>query len=408
MSHFTVLVIGDSPEEQLAPFQENNMGDCPKKYTKFNDQEDEMVKEFETKKRDMIETPDGKFVCPYDKQFEQPKKNPKDFTERAEYKFPKGFTEKEVPFKTLYKTIEEFVKDYHGCERDPKKKRFGYWENPNRRWDWYQLGGRWTGFFKMKNNGSKGDLFNDAAAQMLATKFRTSRENVAQLAEAIKSGDEDARFKLGREKPVMGGFFLEKAIRMLLTKQYTSAKCGVQGLGTPPADDGRVDQAFKFDIDFQGMRDEAADAAGERYDRLTKLLGGTIPKLEWSWESIVDDKTEPNWDKKREKYHGQPALKAVKEASERKNLNDKDRNLLTWIKLEEYRDGREAFVGRAIRDAFSTHAVLKDGKWYERGEMGWWACVHDPKDGSDWSKETLKLIESVSDDTMLSVYDCHI
>lgn len=32
MSHFTVAVITDSPdnlEKLLAPFQENNMGDCP-------------------------------------------------------------------------------------------------------------------------------------------------------------------------------------------------------------------------------------------------------------------------------------------------------------------------------------------------------------------------------------------
>jgi len=35
MSHFTVLVIGKDVEEKLAPFQENNMDDCPKEYLKF-------------------------------------------------------------------------------------------------------------------------------------------------------------------------------------------------------------------------------------------------------------------------------------------------------------------------------------------------------------------------------------
>lgn len=47
MSHFTVLVIGENPEKQLQPFQENNMDDCPKHFLKFNDVEEEYRKEYE-------------------------------------------------------------------------------------------------------------------------------------------------------------------------------------------------------------------------------------------------------------------------------------------------------------------------------------------------------------------------
>lgn len=32
MSHFTVMVFGDDAEKQLAPFQENNMGDCSEQH----------------------------------------------------------------------------------------------------------------------------------------------------------------------------------------------------------------------------------------------------------------------------------------------------------------------------------------------------------------------------------------
>lgn len=84
MSHFTVLVIGDHPDKQLAPFQENNMGDCPEEYLKFNEDEEADV--------------------------------------------------------------------------DEKNGKRGYWENPNRRWDWYLIGGRWTGAFALKpgKNGKVG------------------------------------------------------------------------------------------------------------------------------------------------------------------------------------------------------------------------------------------------------------
>lgn len=40
MSHFSVMVICDTVEEletMLAPYQENNMGDCPKQFLEFND-----------------------------------------------------------------------------------------------------------------------------------------------------------------------------------------------------------------------------------------------------------------------------------------------------------------------------------------------------------------------------------
>lgn len=59
-------------------------------------------------------------------------------------------------------------------------------------------------------------------------------------------------------------------------------------------------------------------------------------------------------------------------------------------------------------DELQTHAVLKDGNWYERGEMGWWGVVHNEKDSSKWDEELKKLIAGLPDDTLISIYDCHI
>ncbi len=133
MSHFTVLVIGDSPEDQLAPFQENNMGDCPAEYMQFDDREADLREEYETKSTTKIRLDSGELVNTWDKQ-----------AESASDK-----TEIEVPFKELYSTFEEFVEDWHGYRsRDEEKGVYGYWYNPNAKWDWYSLGGRWSGYFK--------------------------------------------------------------------------------------------------------------------------------------------------------------------------------------------------------------------------------------------------------------------
>lgn len=53
-------------------------------------------------------------------------------------------------------------------------------------------------------------------------------------------------------------------------------------------------------------------------------------------------------------------------------------------------------------------AVVKEGKWYERGKMGWWAVVTDEKDKDVWSEEVKQLLASLSPDTLLTMYDCHI
>lgn len=90
MSHFTVGVFTktgtmEEVEKLLAPFQENNMGDCPKEFLEFVEDED--------------------------------------------------------------------------FDLDEETGKYGYWENPNAKWDWYQVGGRWNGLIILKDgcSGEKGE-----------------------------------------------------------------------------------------------------------------------------------------------------------------------------------------------------------------------------------------------------------
>ena len=82
-----------------------------------------------------------------------------------------------MPFREVYATFEKFAQDWHGCKRmsptvppesskkkpskfgrqlpiegpaQPETKRFGYWHNESAKWDWWVIGGRWTGFFPLK------------------------------------------------------------------------------------------------------------------------------------------------------------------------------------------------------------------------------------------------------------------
>ena len=52
--------------------------------------------------------------------------------------------------------------------------------------------------------------------------------------------------------------------------------------------------------------------------------------------------------------------------------------------------------------------VIIDGVWYERGKMGWWACVSDEKEKGDWNEEFMKLIKALPEKSLVANYDFHI
>ena len=71
MSHFTVLVIGENVEKQLAPYQENNMGDCPQEYLEFHDMEEEYQNQYDNDDVEMVEAPTGELLYSWDERFKQ-------------------------------------------------------------------------------------------------------------------------------------------------------------------------------------------------------------------------------------------------------------------------------------------------------------------------------------------------
>ena len=144
MSHFTVLVVGQDIEKQLAPFQENNMGDCPREYMEFEDEGDELRRRYAEESEEMVVLPDGEQVVYWNKRVADAEKNGR--LERVQ-----------VPHKVRFATFEAFADEY-ASGKDEETGRYGYWHNPNSKWDYWQLGGRWTGYFKLKpgTNGESG------------------------------------------------------------------------------------------------------------------------------------------------------------------------------------------------------------------------------------------------------------
>lgn len=58
---------------------------------------------------------------------------------------------------------------------------------------------------------------------------------------------------------------------------------------------------------------------------------------------------------------------------------------------------------------FIPYAVLYEGEWISRGEMGWFGIsMNESYDESEWENKVWELIDKASDDTLFSFYDLHI
>ena len=157
MSHFAVAVISRTPEEVerlLAPYQENNMGNCPSEYLEFVDEEEMCRGSYETGFMKKIVSPDGQLFDVDDPQF----RDPDSHAFERKYVIPADYKEILVSFRDLYPTFENYMKEYCGYdERDNEIGRYGYWTNPNSKWDYWRIGGRFRGLLKA-SKGTLGEL----------------------------------------------------------------------------------------------------------------------------------------------------------------------------------------------------------------------------------------------------------
>jgi hypothetical protein len=133
MSHFTVLVIGEDVEGQLAPFDENLEVNPYVIHNKRN-----AAKELAAEVQKYYEYTHGKN-----------KKNYNQVSCKEQLKKYQKMTPEEY-WQQLVK-YEDKDNVRNGCIYSTY--------NPQSKWDWYSMGGRWMGFFKAKI-GASGDIGN--------------------------------------------------------------------------------------------------------------------------------------------------------------------------------------------------------------------------------------------------------
>lgn len=252
MSHFTVMVIGNNPEEQLEQYNAD---------LKVEEYEDGEVSDAE--KQNMMS-----------------------------YYAKEGHI-----FTSFRQCYEQFGEEWDGgiC----RKNEDGVWHrystyNPNSKWDWYVLGGRWSGnFIRLKPDATSGIL----------------------------------------GKPGTGG-----------------NKVG-------------IDAALKGDIDFSAIRKEAEEKASKY-------------------------------------YHSQNTAKCRKDTSLKDSFFDPQ--------LKAFQCTETEFINCYSLSTFIPYALIKDGEWYDAGDVDWRNVFSNKIPKNEWLNKVWEMLMTLPDDTLISFYDCHI
>lgn len=357
MSHFSCLVIGEDVEGQLEPHDENTSVAPYKAYWDSDTIErwERILREPTTRKRTPAPTKDD----PFHQEEEEVLYPPEQVLSAGDY----SLEDMRKVYMARYHGYEAPPADYEppeGFELDDSEledKLFiddgGIYEwstyNPKSKWDWWEIGGRWRGYFKLK-----------AHAKEMAI--------------------------VGRP-----GVFKNEA-------KYDS------------------DEARKGDIDIEWMRDKAERDAADAWDRVHAVIGGLPPVKGWEEHYVaglmIQDQPggEPfmTVDEARKEYHEQPAVKAFEEWNG--SLPDEER-VKGWFgpNVEDFQVPREQFIDEARMSVLCPYAYVMEGEWYAPGKMGWFGSSTETKnERKKFEREFNELLDSLPDDTLLTLCDLHI
>lgn len=182
MSHFAILVIGENVEQQLQPYHEFECTGEDDEFVQDVDITEDARVEFNARTEKRLKAQDGSLHDFFDDngnwrpEFSKPDPDAPTFAPDRRVRFvPPGYEQVEIPAIEV-RTFADFVSEWHGLGivpfgQEPNKEgdhKYGYIlvdeagnvikavdrTNPNKKWDWWTVGGRWSGFLKLKSGAT--------------------------------------------------------------------------------------------------------------------------------------------------------------------------------------------------------------------------------------------------------------
>lgn len=330
MSHFTVIVIGPDVEAQLATFDENRE------------------------------------VSPYFVAM----------SAAAQERVRKQFAEAEQTPPTAMEMALSHEEDEYGERKEGRAVVIDgvpgmmSTSNPDGHWDWWVVGGRWAGFFPVKD-GATG-LYS-VSSYMTADGWVESQtvplqDAEAALVERLKHATYD-----------------RAEVESELASIRRKRQADVVKLGDIDFDTARADADAKARAEFAAWEacftEHGRPDSWEQVHKRGEGCGAPIEEI-------------------RAMYHVQPCIKAWRSSEAGK-----------WgmeCPVAYYGFTCDEFAERQRNRRLTPYAIIKNGVWTAKGKMGWFALSDDKATQADWDKYVAELYQSLPPDTLLTLVDCHV
>jgi hypothetical protein len=280
-----------------------------------------------------------------------------------------------------------------------------WWRNPNAKWDWWMVGGRWSGDLRLRRGARRSDYLRGERSwtnenepidwgtcdggRIRALDLAAMRTSAAT--KAVEDWNEYAVVVDGTPQHLPWQVFADRVDAATNAPDRKPKNLLEQeGLGRALADFGLADMAA---VDALKQADQ--NRHHEFLDRAIKELEAADAAWQASGYTL---------DKARADYAAQPRIAALRAHPGYHNF------LLTGPEdIFEHRD-RDEYAQLARAKAVPGYALLTDdGRWIEPGRMGWWGRSTETDESMDtYLSEANAYIDGLSPQMWLAVVDCHI
>lgn len=395
MSHFTVLVMGanlndaEVLETALMPYHEYECTGLVNEFVKHVDKTEEYRSEYLSSTRRMVRLADGTLEDAYEDKFYRQatpeeieqieagtfegKSHSTGFGKDKVYKvreLPAGAEDDvEIPVSQL-EPIGEWIKDYYGIdeildEEPVERPESSYivvkdgeliaaydFTNENAKWDWWVVGGRWQGSLRVLPN----------------------KEEFAQRGElgtfGSLRGDEVVNADLVRKDALDFDTMKQEAVqrrREGWNSAFEKMRAKQPGLTEDQADQIRFELIKLWAFNQERLKEGKLDLGGKRlWDVVQESTPAVLSNHMDAVLSYFDS--------------------AISDSGDYEKIED-------WINAAP---------------AISSYAMLVDGKWIGKGEMGWFGMSSGDENQVTWEKRIEDAIQALPDDHYLAMCDCHI
>lgn len=373
MSHFTCLVITNSPDEveaALQPFHKYECTGVADQYVRWIDVTEETLDDFKTGTTTMRLMGNGTYRhTSENKEFRTPitqeeyyevlRKTPgaylaREYIPGSEQHFRVDWPADSKEMTLTYEegahirgqTFAQWAEEWNGSEPMPGQPgKLGKFTNPDRKWDWWIIGGRWQGMLRAKCGA------DTATGEPGVMGSRYDEDGVDQC----RAGDLDLTC------------MLEIAREHIRADYHTTFQ--------------------KYCAD--------GSTTWVQWNQIGKAAGAAETTLLAAWKQ----------DRKGISFPDYIDTKVSSGCADAALIREAQQKGFGRFQLDLGKTFDEA-IAAAV--PFSTFAVLLNGQWYERGKMGWWGSVADETPEQEWQLKFDDLLKSLPAEKWLTVVDCHI